>query len=70
MNICCDVKIDWELDRIRKNIPTVLSECTNVQAWNILQNAKNEWKIFWSGCDNMWLDWKYLGHNPLIKTIG
>lgn len=53
-HIC--VKIEWELERIRKWEWTVLEKCSDTQAWNILQKAKEEGKEFWSWCDKMGSD--------------
>lgn len=68
-NIHIHVKIDWELERIRKGEWTVLSECTDTQAWNILQKAKSEWKIYWSWCDNMKEDWSCWWHPSTLRDL-
>lgn len=60
-HIC--VSVEWELERIRKWEWTVLWDCSSIDARNILQQAKSDWKTHRAWCDNMSQEWRCLWHN-------
>jgi len=63
------VIINDELDRITKWIDTVLWSGSNTKAWNVLQEARKEWKIYYSWCDNMTQDWSCWWHENKEKKL-
>lgn len=51
------VEIEWEIERIIKTWKTVFN-CTPQEALQILSIARNEWKTYYSWCDNMNKEWR------------